>query len=135
MEEITFEERPGLFTRFSKFFAKDEEEMLETTPLAPSEPTKMRATARYTVTIRRGITNFDDAMAAAQGLKHGEQQILNLNGADIPMRNKIVDFMSGVNYAHEGTWEEIGENIYLICPSYAYVEVASASPRMQALRN
>ena len=37
--------------------------------------------------------------------------------------------------AQEGTWEEIGENVYMIVPSYAYVEVAPATPRMVAGRN
>jgi FtsZ-interacting cell division protein YlmF len=43
--------------------------------------------------------------------------------------------MSGVNFAEEGTWEELGENIFMIAPKTATVEVAPASPRMTAQRN
>src|SRR5204862_6733449 len=81
---------------------------------------QMRPNYRYTVTVRPQITSFDDALAAANGLKRGDQQILNLSGTDPQTRQKIVDFMSGVNYAQEGSWEEIGENVYLIVPSNAY---------------
>jgi cell division inhibitor SepF len=60
---------------------------------------------------------------------------LNLSSTEPGLRQKIVDFMSGVNYAQEGTWEEIGESIYLVVPANAYVEVAPATPRMNAVRN
>ena len=95
----------------------------------------LQKAARYTVTVRRQIVAFEDAMAAAEGLKRGEQQILNLSSTEASVRQKIVDFMCGVNYAQEGTWEEVGENVYLIVPSFAYVEVAPATPRMAAARN
>jgi cell division inhibitor SepF len=68
-------------------------------------------------------------------LKRGEQQILNLAGTDPAIRQKIVDFMCGVNFAQEGTWEELGENIYMVVPASAYVEVAPATPRMNAIKN
>ena len=74
-------------------------------------------------------------MAAANGLKCGEQQILNLSSTESALRQKIVDFMCGVNYAQEGTWEEIGDNIFLVVPGNAYVEVAPATPRMNAVKN
>jgi len=74
-------------------------------------------------------------MAAANGLKRGEQQILHLSATDVALRQKIVDFMCGVNFSQEGTWEEVGENVYLIVPASAYVEVAPATPRMTALKN
>jgi cell division inhibitor SepF len=103
------------------------------TPPLPS--LQLRASHRYTVTVRRQITMFEDAMAAANGLKSGEQQVMNLAGTDPQTRQKIVDFMSGVNFAQEGTWEEIGEHVYLIAPANAYVEVVPATARASALRN
>jgi cell division inhibitor SepF len=94
-----------------------------------------RPTHRYTVTVRRQITSFDDAMAAAVGLKRGEQQILNLTATDPTLRQKIVDFMCGVNFSQEGTWEEVGEHIYLVAPGHAYIEVAPPTPRVNAIKN
>jgi len=121
----------GIFTRSEE--QPEEAEM--TSDRSATGASQLRANYRYTVTIRRQITSFDDAMAAANGLKRGDQQILNLSATDATTRQKIVDFMCGVNYAQEGTWEEIGENVYLIVPSNAYVEVAPPTPRMNAMRN
>jgi len=91
--------------------------------------------SRYQIVVRRQIMSFQDAVAAADGLKRGEQQILNLSQADQALRDKIKDFMCGVNYAEEGTWEELGENIFLLAPPEAHVEVAPPSPRLAAQRN
>jgi len=141
MEEMTLQDKPGLFGRIAGLFTRTEEvEVLEEVPvtndrIGAAAAVQLRQNYRYTVTVRRQITSFDDAMAAANGLKRGEQQILNLSATDPVTRQKIVDFMCGVNFAQEGTWEEVGEGVYLIVPSNAYVEVAPPTPRVNALRN
>src|SRR5471030_170589 len=138
MEEMVVQDKPGIISKVASIFtrADEYEEEAEVTPeTSANGGLQLRANYRYTVTVRRQITSFDDAMAAANGLKRGEQQILNLTGTDATTRQKIVDFMCGVNYAQEGTWEEVGDGVYLIVPSNAYVEVAPPAPRMSALRN
>jgi cell division inhibitor SepF len=138
MEELVLQEKPGIFTRIGGLFTRvvddEEEEAGDPKPLKNTSG-PVRGAHRYMVTVRRQINSFDDAMAAAIGLKRGEQQILNLSATETGMRQKIVDFMCGVNFAQEGTWEEIGEGIYLICPGCAYVEVAPATPRGNATKN
>jgi len=135
MEELELQDRPGFFTRLRTKFMGDEpvEDMVD----ERGEPRRytLHANYRYAVTVRRQVLSFQDAVAAADGLKRGEQQILNLCAADNQLREKIKDFMCGVNYAKEGTWEELGENIYLLCPPLATVEVAPATPRMNAAKN
>jgi cell division inhibitor SepF len=138
MEEMDLQERPGLFGRITSIFTRTEEveeDVEENEGGRPTSALTLKAAYRYTVTVRRQIVSFDDAMAAANGLKRGEQQILNLAGTDPAIRQKIVDFMCGVNFAQEGTWEELGENIYMVVPASAYVEVAPATPRMAAIKN
>jgi cell division inhibitor SepF len=137
MEETMLEEKAGFFGRvLSKFTRTDVyEEEVDQMPEKNTAVPGLRRDYRYTVTVRRQITSFDDAVAAAHGLKRGEQQIINLTATEPVLRQKIVDFMSGVNFAHEGTWEEIGEAIYLVVPQNAYVEVAPATARTSALRN
>jgi cell division inhibitor SepF len=138
MEELELQDKPGLFSRLTGFLRReDEEEEDDTSPNVPTRSStyQMKSAYKYHVTVRRQIVSFDDAVAAAQGLKAGEQQIINLSGTDPAMRQKIVDFMCGVNFAQEGTWEEIGENIYLVVPASVYVEVAPATPRGSALKN
>jgi len=140
MEENVLQEKPGLFSRVAGLFGRqdvyEEEEMDSEAPIsALLSKSAHKANYRYTVTVRRQVVFFEDAYAAANGLKAGEQQILNLAGTDPLTRQKIVDFMCGVNFSQEGTWEEIGENIYLIVPTSAYVEVVPPSTRGTALKN
>jgi len=133
MEDLDVRERPGLFTRLAGVFSRpvvDEDEVEY-----PAPTMRLRSSHRYQVTVRRQIVSFQDAVAAADGLKRGDQQILNLTAAAPDLREKIKDFMCGVNYAEEGSWEELGENVYLLAPPTALVEVAPATPRMNAVRN
>ena len=137
MEDMALQDRPGILTRLGNIFTRpmDEEEDEVMPESRGGRTMAVRAAHRYAITVRRQITSFDDAMAAAVGLKRGEQQVLNLTSTEPGLRQKIVDFMCGVNFSQEGTWEEVGENIYLVAPGFAYVEVAPATPRSTALKN
>jgi len=136
MDEMALQDKPTILSRIAGMFARTEEiEDSEYESQADPVTPALRQSYRYTVTVRKQVGSFEDAMAAANGLKRGEMQIINLVGVDALTKQKIVDFMSGVNYAQEGTWEEIGQDVYLVAPSHAYVEVAPATPRMNALRN
>lgn len=135
MEEMVLQERPGFLSRIAGMFRQNDLPETDEVEVGRVEDAPLRPSYRYTVTVRRQVTVFNDAYAAANGLKRGEQQILNLTAADPNTRQKIVDFMSGVNFAQDGTWEEIGENIYLIVPQNAYVEVAPPTPQSYAIRN
>jgi cell division inhibitor SepF len=137
MEEMIVE-KPTIIGKIANLFARTEEvddfepEVMEN---AVIHSTPMRPNHRYTVTIRREMMNFEDAMAAANGLKHGEQQILNLTLLTPEVKEKVLNFLYGVNYVQEGTWEEVGTDVYLVAPKQALVEVAPATPRMNALKN
>ena len=138
MEEMELQDKPGLFGKLAGMFTReDEEDEVEETreTRRPARAAENRAIYKYQVTIRRQIVSFEDALAAAQGLKRGEQQVLNLTLTEPSLREKIKDFMCGVNFAQGGTWEEVGENIYLVVPTNVFVEVAPASPRQIATRN
>lgn len=139
MEEIDGQERQqGLFGKLAGIFTREDEdsEVEETRePKRMARAAEVRTVYKYHVSIRRQIVSFEDALSAAQGLKRGEQQILNLTQTEPSLREKIKDFMCGVNFSQEGTWEEIGDNIFLVVPANVFVEVAPASPRQMAGRN
>ncbi len=78
------------------------------------------------VAVRKTILVFKDAKIAADGLKAGEQQIVNLERVSEPMHARIIDFLNGVVYALDGTADRIGEKVYLFAP--ANVEVKSDAP-------
>jgi cell division inhibitor SepF len=138
MEETL--ERVTLVDRIRDFFVREEVEEHDTDHIptrsrVESNSIRLHATHRYHVTVRSQIVSFQDAVAAADGLKRGEQQLLNLSRCPEDLREKIKDFMCGVNYNAEGSWEEVADNVYLLAPAIAHVEVAPASQRMVAGRN
>lgn len=75
------------------------------------------------VTVRRSVQSFDDARRAADGLKSGEQQIINLEQTPNDMAERIIDFLNGATYALDGSVEKIGEQVYLFTPSSVTIDV------------
>ncbi len=136
MEELELQDKPGFFTKLTGMFTHGrDDESYEISEAPKARTVQLRSAYKYNVTVRRQVVSFDDALAAANGLKNGEQQILNLAHTEPVLRQKVVDFMCGVNFALEGSWEEVGENIYLVVPATTYVEVAPPTARSNSYRN
>ncbi len=80
--------------------------------------------ARQTrITVRRSVQTFDDARRAADGLKDGQQQIVNLEQTPADMAERITDFLNGATYALDGSVEKIGEQVYLFTPSTVTIDI------------
>ena len=73
------------------------------------------------VRIRRTIAKEEDVRAAAKGLMKGEQQIINLERCPSVAAEEIINFLSGVCFALEGSSEKVGDKVFLFVP--ATVEV------------
>ena len=131
MEETI--EKPGLFTWISNRLGRHEEEeiTMDGEPEAPRGTTlRNNHQFKYSITVRRTIVAFHDALAAADGLKRNEAQILNLGQAAPELREKIKDFICGCQYVLDAHFEELGENVYLLAPACADVEISEQiSPR------
>ena len=67
--------------------------------------------------MRLNATVFNDARVAADGLKDGQQQIVNLERSAPDMAERIVDLLSGVTYALDGSVDRIGDKVYLFAPA------------------
>lgn len=67
--------------------------------------------------------SFDDARVAADGLKEGRQQIVNLEKTGQEMSERITDFLNGVTYALNGFVEKVGDRVYLFAPSNTVIDV------------
>lgn len=136
MEEMEVHDKPGLMTRLKSMFTyADGEEDTDAEPdTKKARPYELRPAYKYHVTVWQQMNSLDDMYAAAQGFKRGEQQVLNLTGTEPTLRERIINFMSGVNFAQEGTWEEIGENIYIVVPVNVFVELAEETPRTSVVR-
>jgi len=66
---------------------------------------------------------FENAQQAADGLKLGHQQIVNLEKATPEVCTRVIDFLSGVIYALNGFVEKVGDKVYLFTPCNYVIEV------------
>ncbi len=127
MDELTG--KPGFFERILGLVHRNEvEDFEDDREQLPTSHLRVGTDHTHHVTVRRQVVSFADAVSAADGLKRGETQVINLAMAVPEIREKIKDFLCGVNYSAEGTFEEVGENVYLLTPTTIYVEVAQSSP-------
>ncbi len=130
-----YEEEPqrGLWSRVRERVFGPEEEYETDEPSLRSADAKRRAALRIEtarslrVDVRRNATTFNDARVAADGLKSGQQQVVNLERAGPEMAERIIDFLNGVTYALDGTVEKIGDKVYLFAPANIDVEMDSGS--------
>ena len=61
--------------------------------------------------------SFADVQKAADRLKQGEPQILNLEKTPPEVAERLIDFLNGVTYALDGYVEKIAEGAYLFTPA------------------
>ena len=69
------------------------------------------------------VASFENAQQAADGLKEGHQQIVNLEKATPEICARVIDFLNGVTYALDGFVEKVGEKVFLFTPSNYVIEV------------
>jgi cell division inhibitor SepF len=129
----------SVFERIGAFFSlRDDEHDLdepfeETAPnVVPlSQASRMRAAAGVEVAIF-APRSFADVTEIADALRGRNVCIVNLQGADRLLLQRIVDFTSGVAYTIDGKIQKLADALYLIVP--AGVNVNSAGVR-EAIEN
>ena len=73
--------------------------------------------------------SFGDVTEIADALRARQVVIVNVQGADRNLLQRVVDFTSGVAYTIDGRIQKLAESIYLVVP--AGVTVNSAGVREQ----
>jgi len=123
-------ERKSLWSRFMDTVLGAEDHDEEETEPQPVEagvrrqqPLRLQTARGGKVAVRLNAQVFEDAKLAADGLKGGEYQIVNLERATPQMGERIIDFLNGVCYALDGTVERIGEKVYMFVPANVIVEI------------
>lgn len=133
-------DRPNMWNRLKEFIngSEPEEENVEAVVVQTREasrprqaPMRIHSAGEGRVAVRRNVQVFEDAQMAADGLKRGEQQIVNLEHAIPPMGDRIVDFLSGVCYGVDGTVERIGDRVYMFVPANVDVTVEDGTTAAQ----
>ncbi len=98
-------------------------------------PLRLQTARGGRIAIRLNAQVFEDAKFAADGLKSGEHQIVNLERATPQMAERIIDFLNGVCYALDGTVERVGEKVYMFVPANVTVEVDNGVTPPDATRS
>lgn len=144
MEEFEMTESPGFFSRLfgrwreSDAFEDDEIETEQHRPVGTATRSSSRMDVvrihetRYTVCVRREIRAFEDAMAAAQSFKAGDQQILNLTQTEALLRKTIEDFLSGVAFGLDGHFDSVAPHVYVLAPLTARIDLVPAADTVAA---
>ena len=125
-DDDDFEDKPhrSIFGKKSKNDGYDDFDMQEDKHLAPtasSKVTPMRQPAS-----RRGAnmevcvvkpTSVDDSREITETLLAGRTVILNLEGMDLEIAQRIIDFISGATFAISGNLQKISNYIFLVTPT------------------
>ncbi len=125
-----FEEQPrGLWSRFKDKIGigeldEEEYETIDNTfDKRKSSIVRVHPQRMNHVSVWLSVTSFDNAKQAADGLKNGHQQIVNLERATPEVSTRIIDFLSGVIYSLEGYVEKVGDKVYLFTPDNFAIDV------------
>lgn len=128
-QEEYYDEQPkGVIGRLWEklgFGGYDDEEEYTEDAVSRKKPAVLRVQQAKThyVSVWHTIKKLDSARQAADGLKAGHQQIVNLEQATPEDRLRITDFLNGVAYALDGSIDKVGEGVYLYTPRNCHVEV------------
>lgn len=113
-EEEDFEEPPK-----KNPFAKNSE--TKTSFASPANKvTPMRQSAKKGVNMEVCVikpTTVDEAREITETLLSGRTVILNLEGLDIEIAQRIIDFTSGATFAINGNLQKISTYIFLVTPT------------------
>ena len=126
-EDDDFEEKPhrSIFgSKKSRSDEYDDFDMDEDKHLAPSSGNKV--TPMRQPASRRGVnmevcvvkpTSVDDSREITETLLAGRTVILNLEGMDLEIAQRIIDFISGATFAISGNLQKISNYIFLVTPT------------------
>lgn len=94
-------------------------------PESRKKPTMLRVHSSKInrVSVWQSVQSLENAQQAADGLKEGHQQIVNLERAAPEICTRIIDFLNGVIYALDGYVEKVGDKVYLFTPSNYIIDV------------
>jgi cell division inhibitor SepF len=127
----------SMFAKIGSWFAIHDEELDEAENYEADQTAPKRNVVPLTEAGRRvgpsvavfAPRGFSDVTEIADALRSRQVAIVNLQGADRTLLQRVVDFTSGVAYTIDGRIQKLAESIYLVVP--AGVNVNSANLREQ----
>lgn len=130
--EDDYDDKPAkksLFSRIKKDSYDDPEDyddMPEDRPRSKSAPVSSKVTPMRQPARRASVnmevcvikpTSVEDAREISETLLSGRTVILNLEGLDLEIAQRIIDFTSGATFAINGNLQKISNYIFLVTPT------------------
>lgn len=122
-EEDDFEQTPkkSFFKKNKRNDFDEEDDFYESKGTSPSNKvTPMRPPIRRGAAMEVCVikpTTVDDAREITETLLSGRTVILNLEGLDLEIAQRIIDFTSGATFAINGNLQKISNYIFLVTPT------------------
>ncbi len=115
-DEVDDEPKKSFFKRNKKTSYDDEDDFLDSkeSKITPMRQPARRATMEVCVI---KPTVVDDAREITETLLSGRTVILNLEGLDLEIAQRIIDFTSGATFAINGNLQKISNYIFLVTPT------------------
>lgn len=123
-----YEEKPkkGFFNRGKSYDDEDDEEYelpantskssRANNKVTPMRQPARRSSANMEVCVVKP-TSVEDSREITETLLSGRTVILNLEGLDLEVAQRIIDFTSGATYAISGNLQKISNYIFLVTPT------------------
>ena len=130
-----YDDQPrGLWNRFKDRIGLSDDEELEEMlddPGGTRRPVTLRIhpSRMHHVSVWKSIQSLENAQEAADGLKAGHQQIVNLEKASPDICGRVIDFLNGVAYALDGYVEKVGDRVFLFTPANFQIDVENGAER------
>ena len=115
--------------RLARPYEDEEEEQFEDdfTPVSPKETVREQPERRSNKVVNIHATTqlkvvlvkperFENASEIADHLREKRTVVLNLEQTDKNIARRLIDFLSGVAYANEGTIKKVALSTYIITP-------------------
>ena len=120
-EELDDKPRRSLFPKKSKeevenFDHEDDKYSAPSSKVTPIRQPAARRNASMEVCVVKP-TSVDDAREITLTLLAGRTVILNLEGMDLEIAQRIIDFISGATFAIDGNLQKISNYIFLVTPT------------------
>ncbi|MFM7718082.1 MAG: cell division protein SepF [Actinomycetota bacterium] len=92
---------------------------VRTLPAEPELTVRTLATPRATASSihKAEPKRFDDIREVADRYKEGVPVIMNLQGTEDVVSRRLIDFASGLVYAHDGKLEQVATRVFLLTPA------------------
>lgn len=115
-EELDEEPKKSFFKKNKKANYDEDEELynVKESKVTPMRQPARRATMEVCV-IKPSVV--DDAREITETLLSGRTVILNLEGLDLEIAQRIIDFTSGATFAINGNLQKISNYIFLVTPT------------------